>query len=193
LRERFAITLLLLALATGGCTAVGVEFAEDEDFSGYRTWAWLPRLEPPDDPFAEEADVLALELERQTEAALARRGFERIEEGEADFYVTYHLELTKEIVYSNETQPEQLVSSLNEGPSYAVTGSKKRKRVYERGHLVIDVADGEDRQLVWRGTTESKYRGSWKPHARAAVFGILDHFPPEADTARAEAEDGAGS
>lgn len=182
------IGALLLAAACGGCAGVGVDFDAAEDFSSYRTWAWLPRLEAPPEPYATGPEGLAEEIELRTQQALAAQGFDRVEvEEEPDFFVTYHVEIHTEIVTVHEQQAQQTLQSSTESPSSGVTRSELRRRIYQRGHLVIDVADGDDRQLVWRGETESKYRGSWKPHARGAVFKILEQFPPEPAVASREA------
>jgi hypothetical protein len=188
------IGALLLGAACFGCAGVGVEYDSAEDFSGYRTWAWLPRLETAPDPYGESREELAAEIEQRTEQALAERGFVRAgDEARADFFVTYHFEIFIEVVLVDEMQAEQHVASMNDSPSYGVTGMETRPRIYQRGHLVIDIADGDERQLVWRGSTSSKYRGSWKPHARAAVFGILERFPPERSTASSASGAGVGS
>lgn len=171
--------VLLVAVLWSGCAGVGVEYDPVEDFSAYRTWAWLPRREPAPAVVADVDEALREEIERRTEEALAGRGYRRVEdEARADFFVTYHVEIVTEVMILHETSAEQYLDSLNDSPSYGVTTMEPRRRVYERGHLVIDVAEGEDRQLVWRGSTESKYRGSWVPHARDAVFSILERFPP---------------
>lgn len=188
------IAAVVLAAWCSGCTGlgVGVEFDPSEDFSSYRTWAWMPRLEPAPDPFEPTPEALSEEIVMRTEEALAERGFVRADSADADFFVTYHVEIHTEIHIDTETPAEQYVGSFNDSPSYGVTKTTQRRRVYERGHLVIDVAAAEGRQLVWRGSAESKYRGSWKPHARAAVFEILGRFPPDRSVAGA-AEDEAGS
>jgi hypothetical protein len=189
-----SIGALLLGVTCFGCTGVGVEFDSAEDFSTYRTWAWLPRLEPAPDPFGAVREDLAAEIALRTEEALAERGFVRVgDEAQADFFVTYHVEIFTEVVFVDETPAEQHVASMNDSPSYGVTAMEVRQRIYERGHLVIDIADGEARQLVWRGSTGSKYRGSWTPHARAAVFGILERFPPEHSVSRSARGGEAGS
>jgi hypothetical protein len=187
------IGALLLAVCCSACAGVGVEFDPDEDFASYERWAWLPRLEPPIQPLALTPEGLSEEIERRTEEFLTTRGFVRVDEDEADFFVTYHVVVRTEIVILSETNAEQHVSSMNDSPSYGVTRSEMRQRVYQRGELVIDVVEGEDRQLVWRGSTGSKYRGSWKPHARAAVTNILERFPPERPEADARHALEAGS
>jgi hypothetical protein len=187
------IGALLLAVCCSACAGVGVEFDPQEDFASYRRWAWLPRLEAPIRPLAPTPDGLTEEIESRTEEFLAARGFVRVDEEEADFFVTYHVVVHVEIVILSETNAEQHVASMNDSPSYGVTRSETRRRVYQRGHLVIDVVEGDDRQLVWRGETESKYRGSWKPHARTAVMNILERFPPESSDAEPSRALEAGS
>ncbi|MGI9591961.1 MAG: DUF4136 domain-containing protein [Myxococcota bacterium] len=179
MERRVGTLLLLIALGCSACAKVGVEFDPGQDFTGFQRWAWLPRLEAPPSTQLAVPDGLVAEIEARVEHALAERGFQRVSEEQADFFVTYHVEVFTDVVFVQETPPEQHVASLNNSPSYGVTTMEHHQRVYERGRLVIDVADSTDRQLVWRGSTESKYRGSWKPHAGDAVLDILERFPPE--------------
>jgi hypothetical protein len=58
-----------------------------------------------------------------------------------------------------------------------VQGSEKRVVTYEKVRLVVDVADGRERQLVWRGRTERRDRGTVDRHLDDVVAAIFEHFP----------------
>jgi hypothetical protein len=173
---------IALLAAVGAClacaTPVRVEFDRREEFSRYRTWAWL-------DPGWEvgRASRVAPELDAVLRGAiereLAARGYQLTADGTPDFFVTYHIAVAREMVVSIETPASQFLSSLHQGsPSYLITASERKVRFYETGTLAVDVADGSERQLVWRGLAIRRARNDYEPHAARAVAEILERFPP---------------
>jgi hypothetical protein len=58
-----------------------------------------------------------------------------------------------------------------------VQGSEQRVATYEEVRLVVDVAEGRERQLVWRGRTERRDRGTVDRHLDGVVAAIFQHFP----------------
>ena len=170
-----------IALAGFGCaTEVRVNFDPREDFSSYRTWDWLP----PGWQVAAAARRVDRGLDAQLRAAIERklveRGYERAPAGEADFLVTYHLTLERQLVRGVETPAMQTVSSFHREGGYEVTASKPTLQLYEQGTLVLDVADGQERQLVWRGIGIRRVRDSFGIRADDVVSEVFDRFPPEA-------------
>lgn len=182
---------LLLAITCVACaTRVGVEFDPVEDFSEYRTWDWLPRAEPRSprlflsersplqrDPELEELIVSAIESE------LESRGFPRADGQPPDFFVTYHVKVQRELVVRMEQPADQRLDSHHQSRSYVISAPVRVVRPYERGVLVIDVAEGRDRQLVWRAELETRVRGSFTPHVSGAVADLVERFPPEPEEA----------
>jgi hypothetical protein len=168
----------LLAACLACATGATVEFDPQEDFSGYRSWEWLPRAaetgkgRQPGDPELEA--LIRGSIERELDA----RGYLRATADPPDFYVTYHVQTTREVKVSTEAPADQTLSSHHQSPSYVITKSERVVRIYERGTLAIDLAEGRDRQLVWRGTETRRARQSFKPEVEAAVAEILDRFPP---------------
>lgn len=177
-RARCLASVLLAAWSAGCASSVGVEFDPAEDFSHYETWQWLPRLEPPlgapprrDDPLRETVAAL---VERELDS----RGYRRAEGDSPDFFVTLHLEVQREVKVTWETPAKQSVHSLHSGPSYEVQSQQRVVRVFETAELAIDLADGLDRQLVWRGTVNRRVRGELGTELEAEVGRILERFPP---------------
>lgn len=167
--------LLFLSLLIGCGTPV-IEVAGDEDFSGYETWDWLPRLEPAEADHHDRPELRG-QIESQVERSLAGRGYRRAEGVVPDFYVTYHLELRSEMVVRQETPAVQNLESFQQEGSFDVTRTTTHIARYEVATLAIDVAEGRERQLVWRGLLEERVRGSFEPHIEGSVAKILERFP----------------
>ena len=91
---------LLLAVTCIACVSrIDVEFDEAEDFSGYRTWAWLPRAQTePMLSYRRPEPVLEALIVEGIERELDARGFPRAEGQPPDFFVTYHLRVKRELV-----------------------------------------------------------------------------------------------
>ena len=159
-----------------GCATPVIEVAPDEDFSGYETWGWLPRLDASDTDLHERSE-LRDGIRRQVERSLADLGYRRATGRGPDFYVTYHLELRSEMIVRRETPPEQNLESFQQEGSFDVTRTTTHLARYETATLAIDVAEGRERQLVWRGRLEKRVRGSFEPHVEGVVAAVLERFP----------------
>jgi hypothetical protein len=171
-------SLLLLAACVGCSAKLGVEFDPQEDFAGYRTWAWLPRQPAPPRGRGVHDPALDALIRQRVERELAARGYDQVVGDSPDFYVTYSVQIERQARLHSEQHADQMLFSHHNTPSYIVSGGARRVRIYEESTLVIDVADGKERQLVWRGIRTERVRGSFQPHAGAAVAEILDSFPP---------------
>lgn len=163
-------------LSCVGCAIPVIEIAPDEDFSGYETWGWLPRLEASDTDLHESAE-LRDRIRRQVERSLANLGYRKVTGRVPDFYVTYHLKLRSELVVRRETPAEQNLETFQQEGSFDVTRTTTHIARYETANLAVDVAEGQERQLVWRGRLEKRVRGSFAPHVEGAVAAVLERFP----------------
>jgi len=185
------VAALALALVVGaGCVnGLRVEFDPSEDFAGYRSWDWLPA------GFEERAAsrALAPDLDARLRAAiereLAARGFERATGGAPDFYVGYHADVETQLVRATETPAMQTLSSLHQTPSFEISAPEKSLRRFDEGTLALDVADGHDRQLVWRGIQTGRWRNGLGGRIDALVADLLERFPPPPE---ASSGDGRG-
>ena len=174
---------ILTAITCLGCAAtVGVEFDPAENFSGYESWAWLERrgsqLRVSGASFWGLHDRIVEEVER----ALGERGFVQAAEGEEpDFFVTYHGEIKRELEEATTASASHFVPSMNSSPSYVVSGHDEVLQIYDRSRLVMDVADGREKQLVWRGSWDMRVRGDFRGQLAGAVDRIFDRFPPRGE------------
>jgi hypothetical protein len=157
-----------------------VDFDRHEDFSRYRTWDWLPsgwQVPAPGSRVDRGLDAL---LRTAIERELAARGYERAPAQDADFLVTYHVSLEVQLVRVMETPATQTLHNPHREGGYEVTASQASLQRYEKGTLVLDVADGRDRQLVWRGIGTRRVRESFKNRVDEVVSRLFDRFPPDA-------------
>lgn len=151
------------------------------DFASLERYAWLP--DPPGrqhDPRVHN-DLIDARVRGAVDRALAERGFERVAEADAGFFVNYSLLLESRLD----------VRTIQTGFGYSSLDWRTRTPTqqthvtqYERGSLLIDVLDPRDRRLVWRGTTDARVRPSTSPDQRSrlineAVDTILSRFPPD--------------
>ena len=179
--RRVRLPLLLAALATtSGCaTSVHVDFDPDEDFSGYRTWAWLQSAwEVPAQGRAVDPGLDAL-VRVAIARELAARGYEPAGETAPDVLVTYRLEVRRQLVRGIEPRALQTVYSHHQQGGFEVLSSQPTLQLYEIGTLVLDIAEGRERQLVWRGIGTRRVPTSFKRRAEEVVAEILERFPPE--------------
>ena len=181
-RSCLAVPIVLAALGLA-CAKPAVEVDPDEDFSVYETWEWLPRRAA-----LAAARQLRPELHERVIAQVEREfrdhGYRRADGEPPDFFVTYHLEIQRQLVVRSETAAEEMLETFHQGGSYGVTKTGTHVAHYEQVTLAIDVTEGHDRQLVWRGQLSERVRGSFDRRASDAVAEILEHFPRRGDTER---------
>ncbi len=173
------IVLFLAAAWTACATPAAVEFDPQQDFSRYRTWAWLPLAQEAREARRVDDRELDALVRSCLDRELGARGYRQAEGQPPDFYVSYRVEVVRQIEIHTETPASQTLWSYHQSPSYVITASERRVRVYEKGTLAVEIADGRQRRPVWRGVETRRVRQSIKPQVAAAVANILEHFPPE--------------
>ena len=175
---------LLLAwfagLGSGCATDVRVEVEPGEDLSSYRTWDWLrPSWQIASPSPGVDRGLEAL-LRSAIERELRARGYERATNAPADFVVAYHLTLERQLVRRLETPAMQTLVNPHREGGFEVMASRPTLQLYEKGTLVVVVADGRDQQRVWRGVAVRRVRDSFSTRADGVVSEILDRFPAAA-------------
>ena len=173
-----------IGLAVSGC--VGFQVTQDydpaTDFSGYRSWYWLPPS-PSGDPRVDN-DLVDARIRRAVEAALSARGYRKTSKGEGDFAVGYH------VLIEGKTDVRTVNDYYGYGPGWGRYGGRigsGRTETYvdqyEQGTLIIDVIDKGSMKLAWRGSTsarlqETSARQERTERVQEAVDAILAEFPP---------------
>jgi hypothetical protein len=167
--------IAVAALVAGCATSVDVEFEDGQDFSGYRTWDWLPGARSVDALPGEERALDAL-TSRLVGQELQSRGLVRARDG-ADLLVGYTLRVRRQLVATNETGAVDLLSSHHSSPSYLVQATQQRVQVHDDGYLRIVVTDGNRERVVWRGQLWARRRGDFAHHLPDAVSRLLGRLP----------------
>ena len=185
---RLLSALAALALASG-CSGIKVnsDFDPDIDFSGLRSYRWISQ-----EPAVEGADpqtdnsLLDRRIRRAVDDTMATKGYVGVADGdagEADFLVSYHIGVQQKL--DVETIHTGYGYGYGRRGWYGGYGGPTTTRVdqYEEGTLLLDFVSPSDRQLIWRGSAQSRLRDIKTPEKREArvrevVGKILERFPP---------------
>jgi len=177
--------LTMLALGALGCVTFPVDYDFDPgaDFSGYRSWYWLPPS-PSGDPRIDN-DLVNARIRRAVEQSLAARGYAKTSTGEGDFGIGYHGFI------QGKVDVRTIDRYYGYGPGWGRYGAYYPGPVatetyvdqYDEATLIVDIVDNSSRQLVWRGSTSARVRDEESPEkrearTREAVDAILAKFPP---------------
>jgi len=172
------LVLILICVALAACRSVQVivDFDPEEDFSNYRSYAWLPGSPEQSGNLAVQSPLIDARVRQAVDRTLKEKGFEKREQGQPDLYVAYHLSVESKLdVYT--------VDRYYGRYGYAVSIPETRVSQYDEGTLVIDIADAREKELVWRGTGIKRVQPSPQPEktteaVNRAVAEILASFPP---------------
>lgn len=164
---------------TAGCAAmrVATDYDPSGNFVDLKTYGWLerPRLGVSDPRI--DNTLLEARVRNAVDEVLAAKGYRKKESGKRDFLVGYHAAI----------RTVMDLYSMNDYYGYRYGWGWRSTDFhvyrYEVGSLVLDVVDGETKNLLWRGSAQAKVDRSATPekreeHIRQAVGKILERFPP---------------
>ena len=181
------LVLAIGLLALAGCQNVGLDrdYDPSRDFASYRSWQWQePAVQyQPDDPRL-KSDLTEQRVRDSVAEQLDQRGLRPAAQGAA-------ADLKVQVWLITEDR-EQYVNTGFGGawgdPWHGYWGgptfSETRTYHYRVRTLQIDLFDGRDGKLVWRGSTEETLNSrASSPDERSAsirrsVQRALDHYPP---------------
>ena len=180
------IALLAFAVLLGGCQThqVNHDFDASRDFAAYRSWAWKdPALQyRPDDPRI-KSDLTEQRIRQAVADQLDQRGLRPAAPGaKADLNVQAYL-----IVEDRQQQVTTNYGGAWGGPWNGYWGApmynETRNVTYKVATLQIDLLDGKDGKLVWRGSDEQMLSRTPNPTDRSnaireTVTRILANYPP---------------
>lgn len=166
-----------LVASCGSSMVIETQVESDADFSDYKTWNWLPDIEPPTDPRVADPMVqqrIRTAIERQ----FAEQGFEKTTTS-PDFYVSYHAALQDHL---SQTMVDDRYDNASYA-EYATNWEHDYTHAWLEGSLVIDILDAESIELVWRGSaqaelTENATDDERDKRVKEAVAKMLEKFPP---------------
>ena len=172
-------TILLLA----GCGAmVNVDYDQQANFQALRTFTLMhaPETETGDERL--DSPLVDKRIREAIIATLSQRGYQEMKDN-PDFAVASQLGIRKE----KDSQRTSMAAGVGTyyphsaiGMTYGYPGYVES---YERGILTIDVLNGSDKKLVWRGSSGRRLYDGFSPEQSTKVINtvvkeILDKFPP---------------
>ncbi|WPX28635.1 MULTISPECIES: DUF4136 domain-containing protein [unclassified Pseudomonas] len=184
------LSLLSAALLLSACVTpqVNHDFDAARDFGAYRSWSWKePGVQyRPDDPRI-KSDLTDQRIRESVSEQLDQRGLRMAPKGHrADVKVQTYLII--------EDRQQMVSTNYGGGPWGGGWGggwggwgggiTETRNVDYKVSTLQIDLLDGKDGKLVWRGSTEQVVNTrQTNPAARDAairetVAKVLEQYPP---------------
>ncbi|AHD12729.1 MULTISPECIES: DUF4136 domain-containing protein [Pseudomonas] len=181
------LVLLSFALLLAACSSNNVQqdFDASRDFAAYRSWAWQePGLQyRPDDPRI-KSDLTEQRIRQAVANQLDQRGLRPVQSGARP-------DLTVRAYLIVEQRQQQITTNYGGGwggywggywggPMYNETRSVD----YKVATIQIDLFDGRDSKLVWRGSAEqimNNYPPSPEERNSAiqnTVTKVLANYPP---------------
>ena len=160
---------VLLLIAASACSTLktAADYDPSTDFSRYKTWGWHEgSLRDP---------IWSKRFQAALQSELGKRGLTRNEQN-PDLWVTVHVRLSKET---------QVTAYGGYGYGYRWRGGVSTARVEQIpvGSLIVDLADANQKELVWRGMASDTLNPEKSPEEkdkalREALAKMFENFPP---------------
>lgn len=179
--------LVPLVLCVVGLACAGIRVNQDYDpsvdFSSLSTYDWIPGSQPKSGSIQLDSPLIDARVRAAIDRTLTARGYRKLSEGTPSFLVGYHLSMDQKLdVRTTNT-------SFGYGVGYGrygrggVVGFDTTVQQYDEGTLIIDVANGANDRLIWRGWGSQRLRRNPSPEQTTqaidrAVAEILKQFPP---------------
>lgn len=182
---------LAVALATVPLVAgikVTVQNDKEFNFEGLKTYSWrldganpIRILENTLDNPEEIRKNLEPVILAAIDGELGKKGFTRIESGQADVYLDYYVLVGPK---SESQYHGQFVGAVPAWglPDFAMSTSALK--VYEQGSLIIDIVSITQKHTVWRANAATEMDRRRTPTERAGVINeaarkMFEKFPPK--------------
>lgn len=182
-----ALASALVSALVSGCTPQQAYYDYDKsvDFGKLERWTWLPRGQekPSGDPRIDN-DLTRRRIEAAVTRNLTARGFEKIDQGAADFRVGYLVTIEKN-VSSGSVGTSFGFGRYGGGSGVGITigGPSRPLYEYDEGTLFIDMRSPESNDLLWRGSSTNVLGQTSTPEESQQLIDrivdeILANFPP---------------
>lgn len=166
-----AAALLALPMLAVAGLEVEILYDHSADFTRFQTYRWTtgPLNETP------EAKLIDERVKRTTDAELANKGLQRVEEGEeADLLISYYGGVDENLLIEGVR--------FELAPRVVWTGADAQDVThrYEIGTLVLDFADAGTEKIVWSGVVQARAQTSRQLRGKIekAVKKVLKKYPP---------------
>ena len=193
MRQACFAFLSLWLMACTSSPKISSDFDASQDFSAYRTFAWIS-----DDPMLVTGSqgpspLVAERIKNAIAGSLASKGFRQIEErAQADFVVQYSVGARSRIDQRQVEVMDFYGPHWGWGHQYYgglyAPGTRRTETItedYLEGTLAIDVFDVQRRSPVWHGSASKRLsdagvKGNSPERLREVTDQILASFPPQA-------------
>ena len=179
-----ALAAVALLAACGGASYTS-DYDPNADFTAYHTFQWADRPQQGRDDPRVYNNITASRIRTAVERALAEKGFEAVTDNNPDFWVAWH----------GAIEGKMSTTTMNSGyggwygygwygPSMSTGISTTSVNEWDEGTVVLDIIDGERRELVWRASvTDVIDESNRPPEETQARFDegarkLLETFPP---------------
>ncbi len=171
-----AVMAVVAIVAIAGCssTQIRTDYDQFATFRGLRTYAWIEEDASRGTNPSINNPLVDRRIRNAVDSELIRRGYQRVSSGNPDFRIRYHVIGTDKV-------------EIQSGSSYGYYrygyGNDVYSYEYTEGTLVIDIIDGKDNRLIWRGWARKALDDNPHPeqvdmYVRQAVQKLLKEFPP---------------
>jgi hypothetical protein len=171
-----ALLAFVACFGLGCAHSVVVDIDEQEDFSRYQSWDWMPQVNRKVIAPYGSASALDARVAELIETSLSKQGLERTSD-HPDFYLTYLLIVTRHAEVVQQAVAPYLLSSLDSSPSYLIEGSVAEVRRYDQYRLAIGVSHGPGR-MTWRGAVAGRVAIEDELPLDDAIATLFERFPP---------------
>ena len=178
----FALAWLLVGAAGALAQDVRYNFAQDADFSKYKTYKWVSIKN------ADQVDeITGRQITSAIDAELAKKGLTKTDSDTADLYLGYQTAI------GTEKELNAYSTGWGYGPGWGGgwyggmgmgTTTVSTSTIYT-GQLDLDMYDSARKELVWRGVASKTIDTKAKPEKRQkniekSVAKLLKNYPPPA-------------
>ena len=178
-----SILVVLATIAISACSSIPVsqDFEQGFDYSGFKTFAWLPNNN--NEWGLTDNELVDRRIRNAITDRLVTKQFTQVETASADFLVSYNLVVDQRVTGSNISGGMSMGRSTRGRSASIGISTGSQVRTYERGTLLIDIHDVASNKLVWRGVSAQALPDLSDPqrltaHINATVEAILEQFPP---------------
>ena len=186
--QKGLLCVVLVMLLTG-CASTEVSTDHDTafNFSNLKTYTWLPN---PQEYFGNsriDKAVLEARIQKAVDSELAAKKYVKITSGTPDFHVRYHAITGKDMQIKNVSDPGSGMSGdWNDQRLgfYRKGGGKSATYSWDKGTLLLDMVNPENKKIIWIGTAAAKIGLQDSTEKKVerinrAVSKLLADFPPQ--------------
>jgi hypothetical protein len=181
------LAVMAFAAVIQGCSGVSVKQDYDPaaNFTGLKTYAWQSEKQKETGNVLTDNSLIDARVRNAVDTALARKGYRKVDAGQADYLVAYSYTVEDKIELDRTgTSVGVGVGTGRHHHSSVGFGFGFGTRDYEENTLLIDTINPASGKLIWRGFARQRLIWRSDPEKttakiHATVDAILNKFPPK--------------